>query len=78
MFDAAGLEVMHVEEITKRHQLLPWAERQRCSPERIEQLLRLLVEAPPGVAEWLQSMGIGTHIASFVNHHILIAGMKTP
>jgi ubiquinone/menaquinone biosynthesis C-methylase UbiE len=76
MFDASGLDVRHVQEITKRHQLFPWAERQQCSAETIEQLIRLLVEAPPKVAEWLQSRDLGTHIASFVNHHILISGMS--
>jgi ubiquinone/menaquinone biosynthesis C-methylase UbiE len=77
MFEQAGLEVTHVQEITKRHQLLPWAERQGCSPEVIEQLTRVLIEASTQAADWLQIQAIGTQIASFVNHHILIAG-KTP
>lgn len=75
MFEQAGLGVTYTQEITKRHQLFPWAERQGCSPQVIGQLTQLLIEAPPKAAQWLQIQDSGTHIASFVNHHILIAGM---
>lgn len=77
MFEQAGLEVTYTQEITKRHQLLPWAERQGFTPEVVEQLTQILTEAPPKMAAWLQILEDGMHIASFVNHHILIAG-KTP
>jgi ubiquinone/menaquinone biosynthesis C-methylase UbiE len=77
MFEQAGLEVTYTQEITKRHQLLPWAERQGCTPEVVEQLTQILIEAPPKMAAWLQIQEDGMYIASFVNHHILIAG-KTP
>jgi len=77
MFEQAGLEVTNTQEITKRHQLLPWAERQGCTPEVVEQLTQILAEAPPKMVAWLQIQDDGIHIASFVNHHILIAG-KTP
>ena len=74
MFEQAGLGVNYTQEITKRHQLIPWAKRQDCSPQVIDQLAQLLNEAPPQVTQWLQIQDFGTHIASFVNHHILIAG----
>jgi ubiquinone/menaquinone biosynthesis C-methylase UbiE len=77
MFEQAGLSVNSTQEITKRHQLLPWAERQGCSPQVIDQLTQLLMEAPSKAAEWLQIQDSGTHIASFVNHQLLIAG-STP
>jgi ubiquinone/menaquinone biosynthesis C-methylase UbiE len=76
MFEQAGFQVTHIEEITKRHQLLPWAERQGCTPEIVEGLKDLLENAPPIVAAWLQVVNLGTKAASFVNHHILIAGRK--
>ncbi len=76
MFEQAGFRVKHTEEILKRHQLIPWAERQGCSLEIFEQLGRMLDEAPPLVVEWLQVEKLGTPDASFVNHHILIAGCK--
>jgi ubiquinone/menaquinone biosynthesis C-methylase UbiE len=76
MFEQAGLQVTHTEKIVKRHQLLPWAERQGCSPEIIEQLRQILAAASPGVAKWLQVEAMDTPKTSFVNHHILIAGRK--
>jgi ubiquinone/menaquinone biosynthesis C-methylase UbiE len=76
MFEQAGLKPMHTEEIVKRHPLLPWAERQGCSPQIVEKLLDLLEKAPPVAAAWFQVEDPGTKAASFVNHHILIAGRK--
>jgi len=74
MFKQAGLQVTFTQEITKRHQLIPWAERQGCSTEIIEKLAQMIIQAPPKVADWLQVEDFGTHFASFINHHILIAG----
>lgn len=76
MFEQAGLKIAHTEEIVKRHQLIPWAERQGCSPETIEQLAQMLKEAPPRAVEWFQVENLGSSDDSFVNHHILIAGSK--
>jgi ubiquinone/menaquinone biosynthesis C-methylase UbiE len=76
MFERAGLDVSYTQEITKRHQLYPWAERQGCSPQVIARLLHLLKEAPPMVAAWLQVQDPGLQTVSFVNHHILIAGNR--
>ncbi len=76
MFEGAGLVVEHVERIAKRHPFLPWAERQNCSAETVERLARLLAEAPPGAAEWMEPRDLGTEEASFVNRHILMLGRK--
>jgi len=76
MFEGAGLRVIHTEEIIKRHQLLPWAGRQGCLQETIQQLQKLLLEAAPFAAEWLRVEKLSTIDLSFVNHHILIAGQK--
>ena len=76
MFERAGLKVSHTQEITKRHQLRPWAERQGCSPQVIARLILLLREAPPKAAAWLQVEDYGLQTVSFVNHHILIAGIR--
>lgn len=74
MFEDAGLDVEHTESIIKEHNLIPWAERQGCAPEIIDELKRLLVEAPLIAAEWLQAKDIDTPEATFVNQHIIIAG----
>ncbi len=76
MFEDAGLDVEHTESIIKEHNLIPWAERQGCSPEVIDELKRLLVEAPSIASEWLQAKDIDTPEATFINPHIIIAGRK--
>ena len=76
MFERVGLKVSHTQEITKRHKLHLWAERQSCSPQVIAQLVHLLKEAPLKAAAWLQVQDPGLQTASFVNHHILIAGIR--
>lgn len=77
MFKQAGLQVFHTEEIIKHHQLQPWAERQGCSLETIQQLTGLLLKATPIAAEWLQIEKSDTSGLSFINHHILIAGRSS-
>jgi ubiquinone/menaquinone biosynthesis C-methylase UbiE len=76
MFTSAGLDVMYTEEIIKRHDLIPWAGRQGCTPETLAQLTQMLRDAPPIAAAWLGAQNVGTHQASFVNHHIIIGGQK--
>ena len=76
MFQTAGLEVEHIEHIIKSHQFLAWAERQGCTPEVIQRLEDLLDQADEAVVDWLQPRDTGTPQATFINHHILIAGRK--
>ncbi len=81
MFQEAGFSVEHTERLAQRHQFLPWAERQGCSPEVIERLARMMQEAPPAATAWMQPQDVGTPAAkfaaaSFANQHILISGRK--
>jgi ubiquinone/menaquinone biosynthesis C-methylase UbiE len=76
MFEQAGLQVIHTEEIIKHHELLPWAERQGCLPETLAQLREVLRTSPPLAAAWLLGSDLDTPEASFANHHLLIAGRK--
>jgi ubiquinone/menaquinone biosynthesis C-methylase UbiE len=76
MFEVTGLAVEHSEEITKRHNLIHWVETQGHRPELIEDLTQRLINTPPKAAAWLQARDVGTRKASFVNHHIIIAGKK--
>jgi len=73
----AGIEVEYTEEITKRHILRTWAERQGCTITIIERLDIMLKDAPRIVRDWLQVENLGTPAASFVNHHIIISGRKS-
>ena len=75
-FEQAGLVVEHTEQITKRHNFLDWARRQGNTPERITELEGLLRDAPPQAAAWLATEALATPDASFVNHHLMIAGRK--
>lgn len=76
MFEAAGLIVEHHEQFTKRHNLLNWVKMQGERPEILAALTQKVIDAPQGAAQWLQAQDVGTPEASFVNHHIIIAGKK--
>ena len=77
MFAKAGLTVTHTEQIIKRHNFLDWAQRQGNGPELLRQLEALLRDAPPLAAAWLDAQDLGTPQATFINHHLIIAGHKT-
>ena len=76
MFEAAGLTVLHTEQIIKRHDFIPWAERQGATPQTIAALVELVAQADPIMVDWMQPRGFGTPQASFANRHLLIAGRK--
>jgi ubiquinone/menaquinone biosynthesis C-methylase UbiE len=76
MFAAARFTIEQTEEVIKRHQFIPWAERQGSSPEIIAELQQNLAAAPPLAATWLQAENIMGNDASFVNHHVIIRGKK--
>ena len=78
MFQDAGLTTIHAEQMVKRHGFVAWAERQDCTPEVTDQLVARLRHAPAPVAAWMQPQDVGTPQASFINHHIIIAGHKRP
>ena len=75
-FQDAEFEVEHVEQITKRHALIPWAQRQGCVPAVIERLESMMEQAEDSVRDWILPRDWGTPEASFVNRHIIIAGRK--
>jgi ubiquinone/menaquinone biosynthesis C-methylase UbiE len=76
MFEDAGLDVEHTEQIIKRHAFLPWAERQGCTADTTSQLIAMMQQAPTLAKEWMDPQDWSTPEATFVNHHILIAGRK--
>jgi len=76
-FESAGLTVTETRELTKRHQFINWAQRQGNSDETIAQLIEMLEGASDAVKEWMEPRAWGTEDASFVNHHIIIAGVKS-
>jgi ubiquinone/menaquinone biosynthesis C-methylase UbiE len=77
MFLDAGLSVEHTEDLVKEGgKLIPWAERQGCSPEIVERLQVMLAQAPPAVAEWMHPRCVGTPDAAFDHHYVIIVGRK--
>ena len=73
---AAGLEVEYTERLVRSAKLIPWAERQGCTPEVIEHLQIMLVQAPEAVAEVLHPVCAGSADAEFNHVHLLISGKK--
>ncbi len=76
MFKAAELIVEHYEQLTKRHNLVHWVKMQGGQPDVLAELTQRLIEAPSEAAQWLQAEDVGTSEASFVNHHVIVAGRK--
>jgi SAM-dependent methyltransferase len=77
MFLDAGLSIQQAEPIVKSGgKLVPWAERQGCTPQTIERLQVMLAHAPAAVAEWVRPQCVGTRDASFDHHYLIIAGRK--
>lgn len=76
-YEQAGLRVEKTQELTKRHQFLDWSARQGNSAEIQAQLVSMLATASDNVKAWMQPIAWATHDASFVNHHIIIAGYKS-
>lgn len=75
-FKDAGLEVLHAEPFTRRHQLTDWADRMRCAPDVVIRLRAMLVQAPEAAAEWLQAEIHPAGDASFLIHQALLLGRK--
>lgn len=74
-FTAAGLTVFHYEVAQKTLDFTPWAERMGASPETIATLRRLLLEAPPGAADFYQLYTTDEDIF-FNMDEVLILGRK--
>lgn len=72
----AGLTVEHDEQIRRSAKLVPWAERQGCTPDVVEHLQILLAQAPQAVADFLRPTCVASPDASFDHVHILISGRK--
>ena len=58
----------------KRHDFLTWARRQGCDDATIDELIRMLREAPPIARDWMDPAAWGTEEATFVNRHVLLRG----
>jgi ubiquinone/menaquinone biosynthesis C-methylase UbiE len=76
MYLDAELTIEHTEKIIKQHDFVAWTKIQECPPDVVERLVVMMRQAPPIAAEWMQPRCVGTPEATFVNHHLIIAGRK--
>ena len=76
MFTTAGFIVIETRQVTKRHDLQAWADRQGCSEDIKKELLNRLKNGSPQVKEWMAPEALDLDNPSFVNHHLLILGQK--
>jgi ubiquinone/menaquinone biosynthesis C-methylase UbiE len=72
----AGLKLLQIQKVTKRHVLRDWARRQDCSRATTKRLLDLAANASPKANEWMQWRQVDTPDASFVNHHMILAAQR--
>ena len=75
IFESAGLEVEDVDRVIKRHDFHAWTARQDNDADTIDELVVMMDEMPPAARAWLAPRDWGTDEASFVNRHLLIAGV---
>lgn len=74
MFADAGLAVESVDVFTKSHSFDEWTATQRVTSRTKACLVALLRLAPPEARKWLEPRDLDTPDATFVNHHIIVAG----
>ena len=74
MFGAAGLSVEYEEVYIKRHQFIPWVQRQGNDEATVAQLVDMMRRAPAIARAWMDPQEWGGENATFVNRHILIRG----
>ena len=80
MFEDSGMIIEHTSLLTKRHDFVQWGKRMNISDETYDELIRMIKTASEPVLHWLQPLPSSNEFdlpnASFVNHHIIIAGHK--
>ncbi len=76
MFLDADLTVDHAEILSREAKMIPWAERQGCTPDVIERLQVMMIQAPPIASAFYQMKCAGTADATFHHMYIMIAGTK--
>ncbi len=72
----AQLTVVHEEDVSRTADFVPWAKRIGATPEIVEKLEIMMVQAPDAVREWLRPRAIGTPEATIDHRYWLIAGRK--
>ena len=77
MCQRAGIRIEYSESYIKRHDFLPWVERQGNDAATIARLIDMLAEAPAIARDWMDPRDWGSERATFVNRHIIIRGRRS-
>jgi len=72
----AGLVVDQMTTLQREAPMLAWAERQGCTPEVIERLQIMMIQAPAAVAEWMKISHAGTSDALFYHTYVTLKAHK--
>ncbi|MEO1645770.1 MAG: hypothetical protein AAFR67_11325, partial [Chloroflexota bacterium] len=72
----SGIKITARHHLTKRHILLPWARRQGNNDATITKLRKMVANASEEAQAWMALEDWETDDATFVNHHLIIAGTK--
>lgn len=72
----AGLGVDLVTTTRRESPMLAWAERQGCTPDVIERLHIMMIQAPPSVRDWMHIRAAGSNEAVFDHTYALVRGRK--
>jgi SAM-dependent methyltransferase len=72
----AGLHIERVELLRRESPMLPWAARQGCTPEIVERLHLLMLQAPERVADWMHIRCAGTADAAFDHTYITLRARR--
>ncbi|MCK6576568.1 MAG: class I SAM-dependent methyltransferase [Anaerolineae bacterium] len=72
----AGLTVGETLLVKRDAPMLEWAERQGCTPDVIEKLHVMMIQAPEGAARWMNIRCAGTPDAIFDHTHMILRGTK--
>jgi ubiquinone/menaquinone biosynthesis C-methylase UbiE len=72
----ADFIVEHVERMDRAALMIPWAERQGCTPDTIERLRIMLAQAPRAVTDWIHPRSVLSPDAGFNHVYIILTGRK--
>ncbi len=76
LLEETGLTVASVDIVAKRHPFLEWTSLQSCTSETVDELIRIVADAPAEAEAWLEPEGWGTPEASFVNRHVILSARR--
>lgn len=72
----ARLELGETYEMARADAFIPWAQRIGATPETVEKLTTLMLQAPDAVRDWLQPKAMGTPDAVIHHRYLILVGTR--